>query len=103
MNERLKQISEQIKQINIQLTKKQSESGCIPCDLAVASSLIAYCYNDKTQGEKMREKYLKGEITLGKLIEPILQNKDKNSKTIAEFTQKRFRHAMGLKFTDFEE
>lgn len=101
MNEILKELRETLKQLRIQRTKLTSETGCVPCDLAVASSLIAYCYRDKKRGEEMRNRFLNGEITLAELMQPI-QNTDLNSRNIKEFVQKKFKHAMNLKFTDFE-
>lgn len=100
MNEEIKRLEKRLKELKKKALRLQSESGCISCDLAVASSIIAQIYKDKEEGEKKRKLYLEGKITLGELFEGVDVNED--NKAAVEFIRNRFKYAMDLYFTDLD-
>jgi len=99
--EDIEKLENRLKELKIKAMKLMSESGCVPCDLAVASSMIAQGYKDKSEGERKREEYLEGKITLGQLLKGM--EKNEKTKEVLKFIYERFKYAMDLKFTDFEE
>lgn len=75
------------------------EKKCSRCEAAVASSLIAGCYTDKGRGEEMRDKYLKGEITLSTLMDNMEEN-DEYCKNIRILVDEELKDLKNNKFPE---
>lgn len=102
-----KEIEREIRKLQQELKKLKAmkkfmeETECPPCDFAVASSMIAQCYPDPSKGEKMREKYLKGEITFRELLKGMAKN-DEGCRYVYEFVMEQFDGVLDTKFTDWD-
>lgn len=97
-----KALEKKLKQLKIAATERQSDTGCVPCDLAVAASMISNCCPDKDKGEKNRERYITGELTLNDIFKDMDATRE-GCKYVSDFIKDKFKYAMDLKFTDFEE
>ena len=104
----VKEIDKEIKKIKAELKKLRGirkfieETECPPCDFAVAASMIAQCYPDPDKGQRMREKYLKGEITLKELMKG-MQTDDEGCKYVYDFINEHFKYVMDTTFDEWEE
>lgn len=80
--------------------KDELLSECIPCNLAVASSMIVEVCKDskKNKCEKLRNDYLEGKIPLGTLLEEIKDSETVDSKNIRAFIEENFSEMLDKKF-----
>ena len=81
---------------------EKSESGCASCDFAVASSMVAYCYDDEEEGDKRRDEFLKGNITFGELYSGANRDRE-DRKNIIDFVDKRFKDVMDTYFDEWQD